>query len=72
MPDSERMPKTFPQEAIRTPAELARESGLRTFVQTIAASWQSYKSGINNWGIFMDVYFPMTPHFPPPSDSSLA
>ena len=50
--------------AVRPPASLAAEAGVRTMMASVARSWKSYRSGLRCWSAFMDAFFPSRPHFP--------
>ena len=50
--------------ALRHPADLSVEAGIRILFSSISASWRAYSSGIRTWALFVDTMFPFTPHFP--------
>ena len=50
--------------ALRHPADLAVEAGLRTMLASVSGSWSSYASGLRSWALFIDALFPFTPHIP--------
>ena len=40
------------------------QSQFRTSLKSVLNSWESTRSAINTWALFMQVHSPLTPHFP--------
>ena len=57
-------PVDIANPALRHPADLGVEAGIRLMFSSISGSWQAYSSGLRAWGLFVDTLFPFTPHFP--------
>ena len=51
------------QGAVRPRSALADECRVRNHCHSIAKSWESYQSGIQCYGLFMDCYHPRSAHF---------
>ena len=56
--------RSFTPLMVRPPEAIAREAALRLMASSVANSWPTYVSGLRCWGAFMDMMFPMEPHFP--------
>ena len=50
--------------AVRPPALLQAEAGVRVMLSSVFGSWKSYRAGGRCWSAFMDAFYPSRPHFP--------